>query len=119
MKYIAILFLLCACSKTEPSTALIKTTQESIKATQETVKSLDKIITPECKTTAINSILSDVNTRLSTLNKEVENIGLACKTEKDVLKEENSKLKIIITFLLIISCGLIYLLAKKTITKIA
>lgn len=113
IKYFIILLCLCSCSKTDPTTALIKTTQESIKATQETVKSLDKIITPECKTTAINSIISDLDTRLSTLSKEVENIGTTCDVQKEVLNKEISKLRIIISGLILLLIGLGYVLFKR------
>lgn len=113
IKYLVIILCLCSCSKTDPTTALIKTTQESIKATQETVKSLNDIITPECKTTAINSIINDVSTRLSTLSKEVENIGTTCNVEKEVLNKEISKLRIIISGLVLLLLCLGYMLFKR------
>lgn len=113
IKYLVIILCLGACSKTDPTTALIKTTQESIKATQETVKSLDKIITPECKTVAINSIISDIDTRLSNLNKEVVNIGRSCTLQKEVLNKEISKLRIIISGLILLLIGLGYMLFKR------
>lgn len=112
IKYLVIILCLGACSKTDPTTALIKTTQESIKATQETIKNLDKVIAPECKTTAINSIISDVITRLSNLSKEVENIGPTCELQKDVLNEEISKLQVIIASLVLLVLGLGYALFK-------
>lgn len=82
--WLLILILLCSCSKKEPSTAISQATQKEISTIQKDIQ----------KSTCDNK--DSLIARLEGIKAEVKNIDLSCKTEKEVLKQENSKLKIII-----------------------
>lgn len=104
MKKIALLmivFCLCGCAKKEPSTVLTEATQKEIVQLQKDIE----------KSTCENK---DVFiSKLNSINTEVKSINEMCNLRYGELKQENGKLKIIITFLLTIGCALIYLLIKK------
>lgn len=82
--WLLILILLCSCAKKEPSTAISQATQKEISTIQKDIQ----------KSTCDNKDI--LITRLDNIKAEINNITLACKTEKEVLKQENNKLKIII-----------------------
>ena len=96
-----LLCLLCSCAKKEPSTVLTEETSKEITQLQKDIE----------KSTCENK---DVYiTRLNSIKTEVKSINEMCNLRYSELKQENGKLKIIITFLLTIGCGLIYLLTRK------
>lgn len=98
---IMIVFCLCGCAKKEPSTVLTEATQKEIVQLQKDIE----------KSTCENK---DVFiSKLNSINTEVKSINEMCNLRYGELKQENGKLKIIITFLLTIGCALIYLLIKK------
>lgn len=99
--WLFILILLCSCSKKEPSTAIAENASKEIVQVQEDIK----------KSTCENK--SSFIARLDSIRAEIKNIDLACKTEKDVLKQENSKLKIIIGSLVLIIILSVYVIIKK------
>ena len=99
--WLFILLLLCSCAKKEPSTAISEATQKEIVVIQEDIK----------KSTCENK--DSFIKRLDSIRAEIKNIDLACKTEKDVLKQENSKLKIIIGSLVLIIILSVYVIIKK------
>lgn len=98
--WLLILILLCSCAKKEPSTAISQATQKEISTIQKDIQ----------KSTCDNK--DSLITRLEGIKAEVKNIDLSCKTEKDVLKEENNKLKIIIFSLFIFLSLIITLIIK-------
>ena len=81
---------LSGCAKKEPSTAISEATQKEIITIQ---KDIEK---SSCDNK--NSLVA----RLEAIKTEVKNISLACDVEKNVLKEQVSKLKIIMASLLTI-----------------
>lgn len=81
---------LSGCAKKEPSTAISEATQKEIVVIQEDIK----------KSTCENK--DSFIKRLDAIKTEVKNISLACNTEKEVLKEQVSKLKIIMVFLIVL-----------------
>lgn len=105
--------LLSACSKTEPSTAIADSIKQDVTVIEKQVETVKQSLQVECKTPAVMAQLDTIQAQVKTISTKADSATLACKTEKDVLKQENSKLKIVIVFLLTIGCGLIYLLTKK------
>lgn len=102
MKCLIVLLCLCACSKTEPSTAISQAVQKEITVLQKDIEQS----TCDNKNTLI--------VRLDNIKSEIENVSLACSVEKDVLKEENKKLKIIITSLIIMCvCGVVVIKKRR------
>lgn len=100
--WILILLLLCSCAKKEPSTAISEATKKEISTIQKDIQ----------KSTCDNKDI--LITRLDNIKAEINNISLACKTEKDVLKQENNKLKIIIISLsLFIVLGITLIIKHK------
>lgn len=96
-----VIFCLCSCSKKEPSTAISESTQKEIATIQKDIQK------SSCENK--DSLIS----RLEGIKAEVKNIDLSCKTEKEVLKQENSKLKIIIGSLILILLASGYIIIKK------
>ena len=92
---------LSGCSKREPSTVLTEETQKEIVQLQKDIQ----------KSTCDNKEV--LISKLNSINTEVKSINTMCNLRYGELKQENSKLKWIIGFLLTIGCGLIYLLTKK------
>ena len=110
MKKLIILFwvfillcLLCGCSKKEPSTVLTEETSKEITQLQKDIE----------KSTCDNK---DVYiTRLNSIKTEVKSINEMCKLRYAELKQENSKLKMTIGFLILLLVGLIILKIRKII----
>lgn len=96
-----IIFCLSGCAKKEPSTAITETTSKEIVQIQKDIKN----------STCDNK--DSLIARLEGIKAEVKNIDLSCKTEKEVLKQENSKLKIIIGSLILILLASGYIIIKK------
>ena len=95
-----IIFCLCGCSKKEPSTVLTEATQKEIVQLQEDIK----------KSTCENK---DVFiSKLNSISTEVKSINEMCLLRNNELKQENSKLKWIIGFMVILCGGFIVLILK-------
>ena len=99
--WLLILILLCSCAKKEPSTVLTEATQKEIVQLQKDIE----------KSTCENK---DVFiSKLNSINTEVKSINTMCNLRYDVLKQENSKLKIIIGSLVLIIILSVYVIIKK------
>lgn len=96
-----IVFCFCGCAKKEPSTVLTEATTKEIVQLQKDIE----------KSTCENKDVFIA--KLNSISTEVKSINEMCTLRYDSLKQENSKLKWVIGFLLTIGCGLIYLLTKK------
>lgn len=100
--WLLILILLCGCSKEEPIATISQATQKEITTLQKDIE----------KSTCENK--GSLIERLDNIKAEINNITLACKTEKEVLKQENNKLKIIIISLfLFIVLGITLIVKHK------
>jgi dipeptide/tripeptide permease len=95
--------LFCGCAKTTPSISIKESTKQEIANIQEDIKVL------QCDDVAKKTL----TLRLETIKSDVENISLSCETEKEVYKQEISKLKIIITILIMAICGIIYWFIRR------
>lgn len=108
-----IVFCLCGCAKKEPTTAMADSIKSDINIVEQQIEDFKQDLPTECKTPTVKANLSTIQANIKTLSGKVDNLDKTCLTRLDVLKEENSKLKWMIAFLLTIGCGLIFLLTKK------
>lgn len=99
--FVWILCTLSACAKKEPSTILTEETTKEISVIQKDIE----------KSACENK--DSLIARLEGIKTEVKSINEMCTLRYDSLKQENSKLKWIIGFLLTIGCLLLYLLTIK------
>lgn len=95
------LFFICGCAKKEPSTVLTETTSKEISQLQKDIE----------KSTCENK--ESFIARLNSINTEVKSINEMCTLRYDTLKQENSKLKIIIGSLILILLASGYIIIKK------
>lgn len=105
--------LLCGCSKTEPSTAIAESIKNDITVIEHQIKDVKDNLPKECNSPSVKANLTTIQENVKNIKGKVDSQVIACDTQNEVLKQENSKLKVIIVFLLTIGCGLIYLLTKK------
>ena len=110
-----LLFLVCACAKTEPSTSIIDNIKKDITVIDKQIVNVKDTLPAECQTLAVKSQFENLREQVKTISAKVETVDVACKTEKEVLKQENSKLKIIIGFLVFIFAGIAFLKLRKVI----
>lgn len=108
-----LLFLVCACAKTEPSTGIIDNIKKDITIIDKQIENVKDTLPAECQTSAVKSQFENLREQVKTISAKAETVDVACKTEKEVLRQENSKLKIIIGFLILIFAGLIVLKIRK------
>jgi PBP1b-binding outer membrane lipoprotein LpoB len=89
-KIILVLFLvfISGCSKEEPIATISQSTQKEVTTLQKDIE----------KSTCENK--SSFIERLDGIKAEIKNITIACNLKTDALKQENSKLKIIMASLL-------------------
>ncbi len=105
--------MLVGCSKKAPSTAITESVKSDINVIEAQISDFKEDLPAECKNPSVNAKLSTIQANLKTITAKVENIDLSCKTEKEVLAQENSKLKIIISSLIVVMILLGYILIKK------
>lgn len=105
--------LLSSCSKKEPSTAIAENIKSDIVVVEQQIQDIKENLPTECKNTTVKANLTTIQANLKTLTSKIDSQVIACNTEKKVLEEENSKLRIIIGFLIFIIAGWIILKIKK------
>ena len=108
-----ILILLTGCAKKEPTTAIADSIKSDIKIVEQQIEDFKQDLPTECKTPSVKANLSTIQANIKTLSGKVDNLDKTCLTRLDVLKEENSKLKITIGFLILIIIGYIILKIRK------
>lgn len=96
-----IVFCFCGCAKKEPSTVLTETTTKEIVQLQKDIE----------KSTCENKDVFIA--KLNSISTEVKSINEMCTLRYDSLKQENSKLKWVIGFLILLFGGFIILKFKK------
>lgn len=96
-----IIFCLCGCAKKEPSTVLTEATTKEIVQLQKDIE----------KSTCENKNVFIA--KLNSISTEVKSINEMCTLRYDSLKQENSKLKIIIGSLILILLASGYIIIKK------
>ena len=96
-----IVFCFCGCAKKEPSTVLTEATTKEIVQLQKDIE----------KSTCENKDVFIA--KLNSISTEVKSINEMCTLRYDSLKQENSKLKWVIGFLIFIIGSFIILKIKK------
>lgn len=107
------LFLISACAKKEPSTAIADNIKSDIIVVEKQIDDLKDNLPSECKNPSVNENLNVIQTNLKSITSRVDSQVLACNTEKQVLEQENSKLRLVIGFLVFIIVGYLILKFKK------
>lgn len=116
-----ILFIICVsvlfsgCSKTEPSTAIADSIKNDITVIEHQIKDVKDNLPKECNSPSVKANLTTIQENVKNIKGKVDSQVIACNTQNDVLRQENSKLKVIIGFLVIIALGFIFLRFKKVI----
>ena len=105
--------LLSGCSKREPTTAIADSIKSDINIVERQIEDFKQDLPTECKTPTVKANLSTVQANIKTLTGKVDNLNNTCLTRLDVLKEENSNLKITIGFLIFIIIGWIFFKIRK------
>lgn len=108
-----LLFLVCACAKTEPSTGIIDNIKKDITVIDKQIENVKNTLPVECQTPTVKSQFENLREQVKAISAKAETVDVACKTEKEVLRQENSKLKIIIGFMFILCGGFIVLILKN------
>lgn len=101
------------CSKTEPSTAIADTIKEDIKVIEKEIVSVKENLPAQCRNKQLDTQLDTISVQVKNISTKVNSVDVACKTEKEVLTQQISKLHIIIGILFTIGCVLGFLLIKK------
>ena len=104
---------LSGCAKKEPTTAIADSIKSDINIVEQQIEDFKQDLPSECKTPTVKVNLTTIQANIKTLAGKVDNLDKTCLTRLDVLKEENSKLKIIIGFLILIIIGYIILKIRK------
>ena len=107
------ILLLCGCSKKEPYVEIADQIKSDIVVVEQQVKDIKDNLPTECKNTTVKANLTTIQANLKTIKVRVEEQVLACDDKRKLLESENSKLKIIIGFLIFIIAGWIFLKFRK------
>ena len=107
------LCLLSACAKKEPSTAIAENIKSDITVIEHQIQDVKDNLPKECQTPSVKANLSTIQENIKNIKGKVDSQVIACDTQNAVLKQENSKLKWIIGFLIFIIGSFIILKFKK------
>ncbi len=105
--------LLSSCSKKEPYVKIAEQIKSDIVVVEQQIQDIKENLPTECKNTTVKANLTTIQVNLKTITARVEEQVLACDDKRKLLESENSKLKIIIGFLIFIIAGWIILKIKK------
>lgn len=120
-KILTIIWLLCvlslitACSKKEPTVIIADTIKSDITVIEHQIQDVKDNLPKECQTPSINANLGIIQENVKNLKAKVDTQVITCKSQNDSLKQEISKLKIIIGFLVFIFVGIVFLKLRKVI----
>ena len=105
--------LLSSCSKKQPYVKIAEQIKSDIVVVEQQIQDIKENLPTECKNTTVKANLTTIQANLKTITARVEEQVLACDDKRKLLESENSKLKIIIGFLIFIIVGWIILKIKK------
>lgn len=120
-KILTIIWLLCAlslitaCSKKEPTVAIADTIKSDITVIEHQIQDVKDNLPKECQNPSVNTNLGIIQENVKNLKAKVDTQVITCKSQNDSLKQEISKLKIIIGFLVFIFVGIVFLKLRKVI----
>lgn len=106
------LFLLLGCKSPDVSENITQNTIKEVVEVKRVIKQIEEKTPIECKTDLLLSQLQTITTQTDSIRAQVENISLACQTEKSVLKEK-IKIRELIIACFIAIMGLILFLRLK------
>lgn len=101
------------CKTTVPSESISHSVKNDLNAISKEVKGVSGIITPECRNTVLEGRLNEISLKIQNVSGQVENITLACQTEKNVLSEKILLRNFIIGVLLALTVLLCYFIVKR------
>lgn len=107
------LFLLLGCKSTEVSENITQSTIQEVVEVKKVIKQIEQKTPVECKTDLFLSQLQTLNTQTDSIKAQVENISLACQTEKDVLKKDIKIRELIIVGILSLLLFLLFIRLRK------
>lgn len=107
------MFLVCSCSAVDGSKMLVENTQSEIADVQDTIKKFEKATKEECKNDVFKASIDSIEKQIKNINGQIEIIGNACDTEKQVLKEQITVRNVVIAFLAFLGFLLAYRVIKK------
>lgn len=108
-----VMFLMCGCSSTTASESITKNTIKEVVSVKKVIKQIEEKTPIECKTDLFLSQLQTINTQTDSIKAQVENISLACQTEKDVLKKDIKIREFIIVGILALLLFLLFIRLRK------
>ena len=79
---------LTGCKSTDVSENITQNTIKEVIGVKKVIKQIEQKTPIECKSDLFLSQLQTLNTQADSIKAQVENISLACQTEKDVLREK-------------------------------
>lgn len=105
--------LLSSCSKKQPYAEIAEQIKSDIVVVEHQIQDIEENLSTECKNTTVKANLSTIQANLKTITARVESQVLACDDKRKLLESENSKLKVIISSLIVIMILIGYILIKK------
>ena len=113
--YILVLCLfigLTGCKSTEVSENITQSTIQEVVEVKKVIKQIEQITPVECKSDLFLSQLQTLNTQTDSIKAQVENISLACQTEKNVLREKIKIRELIIACFIAVMVLILFLRLK-------
>ena len=106
---------LSGCAKKEPATAIADSIKSDITVIEHQIQDVKDNLPKECQNPSVKANLSTIQENVKNLKAKVDTQVITCKTQNESLKQEISKLKIIIGFLVFIFAGIVFLKLRKII----
>lgn len=103
---------LTGCKSTEVSENITQSTIQEVVEVKKVIKQIEQKTPVECKSDLFLSQLQTLNTQTDSIKAQVENISLACQTEKNVLREKIKIRELIIACFIAIMVLILFLRLK-------
>lgn len=104
---------LCGCAKKEPSTAIAENIKSDITVIEHQIQDVKDNLPKECQTSSVKASLTTIQENVKNIKGKVDSQVVVCNTQNAVLQQENSKLRLVIGFLVFIIVGYLILKFKK------
>lgn len=104
---------LAGCKSTDVSENITQNTIKEVVEVKRVIKQIKEKTPIECKTDLFLSQLQTITTQTDSIKAQVENISIACKTEKAVLKKDIKIRELIILFLAVLFIIVLLLRLRK------
>lgn len=104
---------LTGCNSTEVSENITQSTIQEVVEVKKVIKQIEEKTPVECKTDLFLSQLQTITTQTDSIKAQVENISLACQTEKAVLKKDIKIRELIIVGILALLLFLLFIRLRK------